>query len=88
MLGTAVLLPTTANGQPALALYMRGPSGEFSPFHLQVLALDAKISVDDNELDRRPNIAALRYVLEQAEIARQLAEALEPPLGSRRSTSG
>jgi len=26
----------------------------------QVLALDAKISVDDNELDRRPNIAALR----------------------------
>ena len=26
----------------------------------QVLALDAKISVDDNELDRRPDLAALR----------------------------
>jgi succinyl-CoA synthetase beta subunit len=28
----------------------------------QVVALDAKLSVDDNELDRRPNIAALRDV--------------------------
>jgi len=38
-----VLLPTTANGQPAFALYMRGPSGDFSPFHLQVLALDGDL---------------------------------------------
>jgi RNA polymerase sigma-70 factor, ECF subfamily len=36
-----VMLPTTANGQPALALYMRNPSsGDFVPFHLQVLSLD------------------------------------------------
>ncbi len=39
-----VLLPTTANGQPAFALYMRGwrgdSSGDFLPFHLQVLDLD------------------------------------------------
>jgi len=35
-----VLLPTTANGQPAFALYMRGPTGDFAPFHLQVLDLE------------------------------------------------
>jgi RNA polymerase sigma-70 factor (ECF subfamily) len=28
-----------ANGQPALGLYMRTPSGHFEPFHLQVLEL-------------------------------------------------
>lgn len=28
-----------ANGQPALGLYMRAPSGHFEPFHLQVLEL-------------------------------------------------
>ncbi len=33
------MLPTSANGQPALALYMRGPDGSFAPFHLQVLTL-------------------------------------------------
>jgi RNA polymerase sigma-70 factor, ECF subfamily len=39
-----VLLPTTANGQPAFALYMRqcddDETGDFVPFHLQVLDLD------------------------------------------------
>ena len=39
-----VMLPTTANGQPTFALYMRETSGdpdsEFTPFHLQVLDLD------------------------------------------------
>jgi RNA polymerase sigma-70 factor (ECF subfamily) len=34
------MLRTTANGQPAFGLYMRGPDGEFEPFHLQVLDLD------------------------------------------------
>jgi RNA polymerase sigma-70 factor (ECF subfamily) len=33
------MLPTRANGQPAFALYMRTPSGEFEPFHLQVLTI-------------------------------------------------
>ena len=28
------MLATTANGQPAYGLYMRQPSGEFTPFHL------------------------------------------------------
>jgi len=37
-----VLLPTTANGQPAFALYMRGAEGDFKPFHLQVLDLDGE----------------------------------------------
>jgi RNA polymerase sigma-70 factor, ECF subfamily len=35
-----VLLPTTANGQPAFGLYMRAPDGDFVPFHLQVLDLE------------------------------------------------
>jgi RNA polymerase sigma-70 factor, ECF subfamily len=36
-----VMVPTTANGQPAFALYMREDSlgGEFMPFHIQVLEL-------------------------------------------------
>ncbi len=35
-----VMLPTTANGQPAFGLYMRAKDGDFKPFHLQVLELD------------------------------------------------
>jgi RNA polymerase sigma-70 factor (ECF subfamily) len=35
-----VMVPTTANGQPAFGLYMRGSEGDFRPFHLQVLELD------------------------------------------------
>jgi RNA polymerase sigma-70 factor (ECF subfamily) len=35
-----VMLPTTANGQPAFGLYMRAKDGGFKPFHLQVLELD------------------------------------------------
>jgi RNA polymerase sigma-70 factor (ECF subfamily) len=39
-----VMLPATANGQPAFALYMRSTSGDadsdFVPFHLQVLDLE------------------------------------------------
>ena len=31
------LLPTAANGQPALGLYMRGPDGVHRPFQLHVL---------------------------------------------------
>jgi RNA polymerase sigma-70 factor, ECF subfamily len=34
-----VMLPTSANGQPAYGLYMRQPTGEFAPFHLQVLTI-------------------------------------------------
>jgi RNA polymerase sigma-70 factor (ECF subfamily) len=34
------MVRTTANGQPAFGLYMRGADGEFEPFHLQVLDLD------------------------------------------------
>lgn len=34
------MLPTRANGQPAFGLYMRGPDGAFTPFHLQVLDLE------------------------------------------------
>jgi RNA polymerase sigma-70 factor (ECF subfamily) len=33
------MLATSANGQPAFGLYMRGPGGEFTPFHLQVLTI-------------------------------------------------
>jgi RNA polymerase sigma-70 factor, ECF subfamily len=33
------MLPTRANGQPAYGLYMRRPTGEFTPFHLQVLTI-------------------------------------------------
>ncbi|ATQ29496.1 RNA polymerase factor sigma-70 [Rhodococcus ruber Chol-4] len=35
--GDQVLLPTVANGQPALGLYMRGEDGQHHPFQLQVL---------------------------------------------------
>lgn len=34
------MLRTSANGQPAFGLYMRTASGDFEPFHLQVLELD------------------------------------------------
>jgi len=33
------MIRTSANGQPAFALYMRQPEGHFEPFHLQVLQL-------------------------------------------------
>jgi RNA polymerase sigma-70 factor (ECF subfamily) len=33
------MLPTSANGQPAYGLYLRQPSGDFRPFHLQVLTI-------------------------------------------------
>ncbi len=33
------MVATSANGQPAFGLYMRGVGGEFFPFHLQVLTL-------------------------------------------------
>ena len=33
------MLATSANGQPAYGLYMRQPTGEFTPFHLQVLTI-------------------------------------------------
>jgi RNA polymerase sigma-70 factor (ECF subfamily) len=35
------MVATSANGQPAFGLYMRQPDGTFTPFHLQVLTLDA-----------------------------------------------
>ena len=39
------MIETRANGQPAFGLYMRGPSGDFEPFHLQVLELrDGKVA--------------------------------------------
>ncbi len=34
------MVATRANGQPAFAMYMRGPEGDFVPFHLQVLTLE------------------------------------------------
>ncbi len=34
------MIRTEANGQPAFALYMRTPQGDFEPFHMQVLQLD------------------------------------------------
>ena len=37
--GTLRLLPTTANGQPALAEYQRGPDGVYRAFGVQVLTL-------------------------------------------------
>jgi RNA polymerase sigma-70 factor (ECF subfamily) len=33
------MVATRANGQPAYGLYMRQPTGEFRPFHLQVLTI-------------------------------------------------
>jgi RNA polymerase sigma-70 factor (ECF subfamily) len=39
------MVATSANGQPAYGLYMRQPSGEFTPFHLQVLTIeDGKVA--------------------------------------------
>ncbi|HEU4540682.1 MAG TPA: sigma-70 family RNA polymerase sigma factor [Jiangellaceae bacterium] len=35
--GDQVLVPTSANGQPAFGLYMRGDGGVYRAFHLQVL---------------------------------------------------
>lgn len=34
------MLATSANGQPAFGLYMRGPDGDFTPFQLQVLEVE------------------------------------------------
>ena len=34
------MIRTSANGQPAYGLYMRGSEGDFKPFHMQVLDLD------------------------------------------------
>lgn len=36
-----IMLPTSANGQPAFGLYMKHSDGSFEPFHLQVLTLEA-----------------------------------------------
>ena len=44
--GDQILLPTTANGQPAFGLYMRGEDGVHRPFQLQVLELSAAGKVD------------------------------------------
>jgi RNA polymerase sigma-70 factor, ECF subfamily len=39
------MVATSANGQPAFGLYMRQASGEFTPFHLQVLTItDGRVS--------------------------------------------
>jgi RNA polymerase sigma-70 factor, ECF subfamily len=38
--GDQVLLPVSANGQPAFALYMKQPDGSHGAFQLQVLTLD------------------------------------------------
>jgi len=35
-----IMLPTSANGQPAFGLYMKQEDGSFVPFHLQVLTLE------------------------------------------------
>ena len=35
-----IMMPTSANGQPAFGLYMKEQDGSFVPFHLQVLTLD------------------------------------------------
>jgi RNA polymerase sigma-70 factor (ECF subfamily) len=37
---TMTMVPTTANGQPAFAMYMQQADGSYTPFHLQVLTLD------------------------------------------------
>ncbi|MBB4934249.1 RNA polymerase sigma-70 factor (ECF subfamily) [Lipingzhangella halophila] len=37
--GDQLLIPTTANGQPAFGLYMRDGNGEHQAFHLQVLTV-------------------------------------------------
>ncbi|MGW8376662.1 sigma-70 family RNA polymerase sigma factor [Streptomyces sp. ODS28] len=40
--GDGLMLPTSANGQPAFALYSKHEGGDYLPFHLQVLTLDAE----------------------------------------------
>ena len=40
--GDQIMVPTSANGQPAFALYMREPDGEHRAFQLQVLTLSGK----------------------------------------------
>jgi RNA polymerase sigma-70 factor (ECF subfamily) len=40
--GDQVMVPTAANGQPALALYMKQPDGTHGAFQLQVLTLTDK----------------------------------------------
>jgi len=40
--GDQVMVPTSANGQPALALYMKRPDGTYGAFQLQVLTLTDK----------------------------------------------
>lgn len=37
--GDMLLVPTSANGQPAFGMYMRGDDGQHHAFHLQVLTL-------------------------------------------------
>jgi RNA polymerase sigma-70 factor (ECF subfamily) len=37
--GDQVMVPTTANGQPAFGLYMRQPDGSHQAFQIQVLTL-------------------------------------------------
>ncbi len=39
--GDQRMIPISANGQPAFALYMRGPDGKHRPFQVQVLTLGA-----------------------------------------------
>jgi RNA polymerase sigma-70 factor (ECF subfamily) len=39
--GDQVLIPVSANGQPAFALYMRQSDGSYGAFQLQVLSLDS-----------------------------------------------
>ena len=40
--GDQIMVPTSANGQPALALYMKQPDGTHHAFQLQVLTLTNK----------------------------------------------
>jgi RNA polymerase sigma-70 factor (ECF subfamily) len=38
--GDQVMVPVGANGQPAYALYMRRPDGQYEAFQLQVLTVE------------------------------------------------
>ncbi|SCK56678.1 sigma-70 family RNA polymerase sigma factor [Streptomyces sp. WMMB 322] len=38
--GEGLMIPTSANGQPAFALYSRHEGGDYKPFHLQVLEIE------------------------------------------------
>jgi RNA polymerase sigma-70 factor (ECF subfamily) len=40
--GDQIMVPTSANGQPAFGLYMKQPDGTHQPFQLQVLTVTAK----------------------------------------------